>query len=79
MQWHCNTDISDCCGHSDNPNGVAQGHWYYPNGDEVRSHSVEHLLFRDNGGYFFYRNRDHGVVCLYLRSRQSIRKREISL
>ena len=34
-----NTDRIDCCRSSDNPNGGTQGHWYYPNGEEVGSYT----------------------------------------
>ena len=59
----CNTDRSDCCRRSDNPNGVAQGHWYYPDGREVMSYTVEYYntSFSRN---FFYRNRGTRIVRL---------------
>ena len=59
----CNTDRNDCCRGSDNPNGVAQGHWYDPQGNEVGSFTVE--IKEDLGQNFFARNRDHGIVRLY--------------
>ena len=59
----CNTNRNDCCRHSDNPSGGAQGHWYRPNGDEVGSYTME--LANNPRGQFFYRNRESGVVRLY--------------
>ena len=59
----CNTDRSDCCRASDNPNGGAQGHWYRPNGDEVLSYTQE--LANNSRGQFFARNRGSGIVRLY--------------
>ena len=56
---HCNTDRSNCCGASD---GVAQGHWYYPDGSQVGS-----FTDGDTGpgpSNFFYRNRATGIVRL---------------
>ena len=58
----CNTDRSDCCRASDNPNGISQGQWYYPDGREVRTFTEE-----DTAGHprnFFYRNRATGIVRL---------------
>ena len=58
----CNTDRSDCCRGSDNPNGGAQGQWYYPDGREVRSFTEE-----DTGSTlrnFFSRDRGDGIVRL---------------
>ena len=56
---HCNTDRSNCCRGSD---GVAQGHWYYPDGSQVGS-----FTDRNTGPSprnFFYRNRATGIVRL---------------
>ena len=61
----CNTDRSDCCRASDNPNGSAQGHWYDPEGNEVGSFTEE--LAKDSRATqnFFARNRGSGIVRLY--------------
>ena len=59
----CNTDRSDCCRSSNNPNGGAQGHWYYPNGEEVGSYTEEYA--NNPHGHFFARNRGSGIVRLY--------------
>lgn len=58
----CNTDRLGCCHSVDNPNGVAQGHWYNPDDVEVGAYYVEHSSNHEN---FFARNRDTGVVRLY--------------
>ena len=57
---HCNTDRSDCCTYGDNPSGVAQGHWYRPDGTQVGSYTQEYTWPR----IFFYRNRATGIVHL---------------
>ena len=58
----CNTDRSDCCRGADATDGVAQGHWYRPNGNQVGSFTQE----KDNDptSNFFSRNRGAGVVRL---------------
>ena len=60
---YCNTDRSGCCRSTDAADGVAQGHWYLPDGSEVGSLSQEDDA---NTGprNFFFRNRDVGVVRL---------------
>ena len=57
---HCNTDRSGCCHAFD---GAAQGHWYYPDGTQVRSFTQEDAA---NTGLrnFFFRSRTTGVVRL---------------
>ena len=55
----CHTDRSDCCRGSD---GVAQGHWYFPDGTQVRTYTQE-----TTGGSttnFFFRDRSTGIVRL---------------
>ena len=37
----CNTNRSNCCRGGDHPNGIAQGHWYCPDGMEVMSFTIE--------------------------------------
>ena len=37
----CNTDRSDCCRGIDASDGVAQGHWYRPDGTQVGSFAQE--------------------------------------
>ena len=59
----CNTDRSNCCRASDNPNGGAQGHWYRPSGDEVLSYTEERA--NNPREPFFARNRGSGIVRLY--------------
>ena len=59
----CNTDKMNCCRIADHSNGVAQGHWYDPEGNEVGSFTDE---YTDNpSGNFFARNRRTGAVRLY--------------
>ena len=58
----CHTDRSDCCRASDHPNGGAQGHWYHPDGREVRSFTDVDTPGSPRN--FFYRNRDTGIVRL---------------
>jgi hypothetical protein len=58
---HCNTDRSDCCRGVD---GVAQGHWYLPDGSQVGSLTVEDAANTGQTRYFFYRDRNTGVVRL---------------
>ena len=60
----CNTDRNDCCQRSDNPNGVAQGHWYDPEGNEVRSFT-EGFTAENTWENFFARSRGSGIVRLY--------------
>ena len=50
-----------CCRVRAHPNGVAQGHWYHPDGREVRSFTGEDTGSPRN---FFSRDRIHGIVCL---------------
>ena len=60
---NCYTDRSDCCRSADGPDGVAQGHWYRPDGTQVGSFTQE----ADSTGAttnFFSRNRGTGVVRL---------------
>ena len=57
----CHTDRSDCCRTSD---GATQGHWYYPNGSQVRSFTQAENLTGSEPRNFFYRNRDTGIVRL---------------
>ena len=57
----CNTDRISCCRSSD-PDGVAQGHWYYPDGTQVESFTQEVAI--DPTRNFFSRNRGTGVVRL---------------
>ena len=60
---HCNTDRSDCCSFSDHPSGVApQGHWYFPNGSEVMSFTIENAANPTRN--FFSRDRRTRVVRL---------------
>ena len=59
----CNTDRSDCCRASDNPNGGAQGHWYDHEGNEVGGYSMEYT--ENPNGAFFARKRGSGIVRLY--------------
>ena len=58
----CNTDKNDCCRGTDAPDGVAQGHWYSPDGTQVGTFTDESA--NDPSRNFFYRNRDAGVVRL---------------
>ena len=60
---HCNTDRSDCCRASDNPDGVVQGQWYYPDGGEVRSFTQESMSLPGDLD-FFSRDRVEGAVRL---------------
>ena len=55
----CNTDRSDCCRASD---GVAQGHWYFPDGSQVGSFTEVDTGFPIRN--FFYRNRVTRIVRL---------------
>ena len=55
----CITDSIDCCRASDNPNGFAQGEWYFPNGSLVQI-----LGTRYGESDIFYRNRDTRLVRL---------------
>ena len=59
---YCITDRSDCCRSFDATDGVAQGHWYRPDGTQVGSFTQE----KDNDptSNFFSRNRGAGVVRL---------------
>ena len=59
---HCNTDRIDCCRASDASDGVAQGHWYRPDGTQVGSFTQEDA--NDPTRNFFARNRDIGEVRL---------------
>ena len=60
---HCNTNRNDCCHASNHPNGVAQGHWFYPDGREVMSFVTENTVSPASGNFFF-RNRSTGIVRL---------------
>ena len=60
---HCNTDRSDCCRGFDHPRGIAQGHWYLPNGIEVMTFTEEDWA-RPEPDDFFSRDRRVGVVRL---------------
>ena len=60
---HCNTDRSDCCRGSDHPSGIAQGHWYLPNGTEVMTFTAEDDA-RPEPDNFFSRDRASRVVRL---------------
>ena len=60
---HCNTDRSDCCRGLDRSNGIAQGHWYLPNGNEVLSFTEEDMA-RPEPDNFFSRDRRTGIVRL---------------
>ena len=56
----CHTDRSGCCRGADASDGVAQGHWYRPDGTQIGSYTQE-----NNGtGNFFSRDRLTGVVRL---------------
>ena len=59
----CNTDRSNCCRGSDNPNGGAQGQWYYPDGREVRSFTQEDIHMGEPRN-FLYRDRGKGILRL---------------
>ena len=59
---NCYTDRSDCCRSADGPDGVAQGHWYRPDGTQVGSFTQEGA--NDPSRNIFYRNRDAGIVRL---------------
>ena len=59
---HCNTDRSDCCRSADHPSGVAQGHWYHPDGSQVGIFSTEDS--NNPNGNFFSRDRSTGRVRL---------------
>ena len=61
---HCHTDRSGCCRGIDAPDGAAQGHWYRPNGTQVRSFALEEAINFRATRNFFYRNRGVGVVRL---------------
>ena len=54
---HCNTNRSDCCRVS------GEGHWYFPNGNEVMSFAAEDMA-RPGLDNFFSRDRVTGVVRL---------------
>ena len=58
----CNTDRSDCCTGGDHPNGIAQGHWYFPDGTEVMSFTIEDAANPTRN--FFSRSRGTGIVRL---------------
>ena len=58
----CNTIRSDCCRGGDHPNGIAQGHWYRPDGTEVVSFTAENMA--DSTNNFFSRDRGTGIVRL---------------
>ena len=58
----CNTDRIDCCRTSDASDGVAQGHWYLPDGTRVESYTLE--VANDPTLNFFARNRYIGEVRL---------------
>ena len=59
----CNTNRLDCCRSADNPHGLVQGHWYYPEGNEVPNVGTQ--IQANPNGNFFARNRDTGVVRLF--------------
>jgi hypothetical protein len=60
---YCNTDRSDCCRASEAADGVAQGHWYCPDGvTQVGSYAQE--FASDSIENFFSRDRLTGVVRL---------------
>ena len=59
---YCNTDRSGCCRSSDAADGVAQGHWYLPDGTQVGSYTQESA--NDFTINFFSRDRFTGVVRL---------------
>ena len=59
----CNTDRSDCCRSADHPHRLVQGHWYYPEGNEVPNEGTQYQA--NPNGNFFARNRDTGVVRLF--------------
>ena len=60
----CNTDRSDCCRSGDHPNGIAQGHWYRPDGIEVMSFTTEDAANPGPPRNFFYRSRGTRIVRL---------------
>ena len=60
---YCNTDRSDCCRASSASDGVAQGHWYRPNGTQVGSLMQESAI--DPTRNFFSRDRTSGAVRLH--------------
>ena len=55
---HCNTDRSDCCRAS------AQGHWYFPDGTQLRSFTQEDAANTEPARNFFARSRATGIVRL---------------
>ena len=59
---YCNTDRIDCCRASDASDGLAQGHWYFPDGTQVGSFTQESAY--DPSRNFFSRDRLTGVVRL---------------
>jgi hypothetical protein len=59
---HCNSDKSDCCRGAYATDGVAQGHWYRPDGTLVGSFTQEDSS--DPTRNFFSRDRGTGVVRL---------------
>ena len=62
---YCNTDRSGCCRASDASDGVAQGHWYRPDGTQVGSYTQEYA--NDPTENIFSRDRLTGVVRLHRR------------
>ena len=63
---YCSTDRSDCCRGSYAPDGVAQGHWYRPDGTQVGNFAQEIQFSSDPTEFenFFSRNRGTGIVRL---------------
>ncbi len=53
----CLTNSPTCCRTRENPLGVPQGEWYYPNGNLVPSR-------KDSAGHSVYRSRGNGEVRL---------------
>ena len=63
---YCSTDRNDCCRASDHPNGIAQGHWYRPDGREVLDSSTEYRTRPYCEIYsYFHSSRSRGVVYLF--------------
>ena len=60
----CYTNLSTCCRSVDNPNGVSQGSWMFPEGNTVGSLSIA-----DSNK--FSRNRSERAVVLHRRTSAS--------
>jgi hypothetical protein len=58
----CNTNRSDCCRASDTADGVAQGNWYYPDGSEIPSFTIQSAANPTRN--YFFRDRFIGIVRL---------------